>query len=361
MIKLILHAATIFVVAILFSCKEENIVTLVPNESELIVREYFIAAEEVEWDYAPQNRNLVTGTDFTPEELVFMASDTNRIGHKYIKARYRLYSDNSFSTPLVTKDESELGILGPVIRAEEGDKIKVYFLNKTKFPVSMHPHGVKYDINNEGLIGIMPGETFAYEWDVTSQAAPASADGSSVLWMYHSHVTENMGTDIYAGLIGPLVVYRKGMLENEKAKDIDKEKFSFFSVFDENASMYIDANIQKYTTTQNPMIKSDPDFQESNKMHSVNGLMFGHQQYSVNAGDKVRWYVFALGNEVDWHTAHWHGNTVVSKGYREDVVSVGPAGMLVADMIAENTGNWLFHCHVHDHIVAGMISLYNVN
>lgn len=352
---------TIIGATIVFSCKEENIVTLVPNEPQQTLREYYIAAEETEWDYAPQNMNLVTGKEFTPEEQVFMANDTNRIGRKYLKARYRLYSDNTFSTPLVTKDDSELGVLGPVIRAEEGDKIKVYFKNKTMFPVSLHPHGVKYDSNNEGLRGVMPDDSFTYEWDVTSQAAPAAADGSSVLWMYHSHVTENMGMDIYAGLIGPLVVYRKGMLENEKAKDIDMEKFAFFSVFDENASMYLDSNIQKYTSTNNPMIKSDPDFQESNMMHSVNGLMFGHQQYNMNIGEKVRWYVFALGNEVDWHTAHWHGNTVTSKGYREDVVSIGPAGMLVTDMMADNIGVWQFHCHVHDHMVAGMISLYNVN
>ena len=347
--------------SLVFSCKEENEIVLVPNNPQQTVREYFVAAEEIEWDYAPQNKNLVTDAPFTPEELVFMASDSNRIGHKYMKAKYKLYSDNSFTTPLVTKDDGELGILGPVLRAEEGDKIKVNFKNKTGFPVSMHPHGVKYNSNNEGLVGVPPNSAFTYEWDVTSQAAPASADGSSILWMYHSHVTENMGTDIYAGLVGPLVVYKKGMLDNGKAKDVDKEKFAFFSVFDENASLYLDINLQKYTTTKNAAIKSDPDFQESNKMHSVNGLMFGHQQFSMNAGDKTRWYVFALGNEVDWHTAHWHGNTVVSKGYREDVVSIGPASMLVADMAADNSGTWQFHCHVEDHIVAGMISLYKVN
>jgi len=350
----------IITIALFSSCKEENIVTLVKNETEDQPREYYIAAEEVEWDYAPQNMNLITNAPFSPEESVFMKSDTNRIGRVYTKARYTLYTDNTYSIPLIASEESELGILGPVIRAEVGDKIKVYFKNKTKFSVSMHPHGVKYDSNNEGITGVLPDNTFTYEWDVTEQAGPGPADGSSVLWMYHSHVTENNGQDIYAGLVGPLVVYKKGMLENDKAKDIDQEKFAFFSVFDENASLYLDDNIGKYTTTQNPNIKDDPDFQESNKMHSVNGLMFGHQQFNVATGKKVRWYVFDLGNEVDWHTAHWHGNTTVSNGLRMDVVAVGPANMLVADMNAENAGSWQFHCHVHDHMVAGMTSLYDV-
>lgn len=350
----------IITMALFSSCKEENIVTLVKNETQDQPREYYIAAEEVEWDYAPQNMNLITNAPFTPEESVFMKSDTNRIGRVYTKARYKLYTDNTYSVPLVVDEEVDLGILGPVIRAEVGEKVKVYFKNKTRFPVSMHPHGVKYDSNNEGITGVPPDEIFTYEWEVTEQAGPGPADGSSVLWMYHSHVTENNGQDIYAGLVGPLVVYKKGMLENDKAKDIDQEKFAFFSVFDENASLYLDGNIEKYTTTQNPNIKDDPDFQESNKMHSVNGLMFGHQQFNVAIGKKIRWYVFDLGNEVDWHTAHWHGNTTVSKGSRMDVVAVGPANMLVADMEAENVGNWQFHCHVHDHMVAGMISLYNV-
>jgi FtsP/CotA-like multicopper oxidase with cupredoxin domain len=355
--KIVILLMLIFTV--MWSCKEENIVELVENPKE-VIREYYIAAEEVEWDYAPTNMNLLTNAPFSDAELVFMANDTNRVGRTYTKARYKLYQDNSYTVPLETSEDSELGILGPVIRAEVGNKIKVYFKNKTRFAVSMHPHGVTYDTSSEGLVGIAPNETFMYDWDVTEQAGPGSSDGSSVLWMYHSHVSEHNGMDIYAGLIGPLVVYKKGMLENRKAKDIDSEKFSFFSVFDENASLFLDINIKKYTATQNSLIKDDPDFQESNMMHSVNGFMFGHQQFQVTKGKKVRWYVFALGNEVDWHTAHWHGNTTISKGYRTDVVSVGPASMLVADMLAENSGLWQFHCHVHDHMVAGMISLYNV-
>jgi hypothetical protein len=27
----------------------------------------------------------------------------------------------------------------------------------------------------------------------------------------------------------------------------------------------------------------------------------------MNEGERVRWYLFALGSEQDLHTAHWHG------------------------------------------------------
>jgi hephaestin len=61
------------------------------------------------------------------------------------------------------------------------------------------------------------------------------------------------------------------------------------------------------------------------------------------------------------HTPHWHGTTVTSMGMRTDVVDLLPAGMKTADMVADNTGIWLFHCHVNDHIAAGMATRYQVS
>jgi len=96
-------------------------------------------------------------------------------------------------------------------------------------------------------------------------------------------------------------------------------------------------------------------------MHSINGFVFGNLPgLTMHKGERVRWYVMAMGTEVDLHTPHWHGNTVVSNGMREDVVQLLPASMLTADMQPDNVGTWLFHCHVNDHILAGMQALYTV-
>jgi hephaestin len=67
-----------------------------------------------------------------------------------------------------------------------------------------------------------------------------------------------------------------------------------------------------------------------------------------------------MGTEVDIHTPHWHGNTVTVNGTRTDVTSVFPATMMVADMVPDDPGTWLFHCHVNDHLDAGMIALYTI-
>jgi manganese oxidase len=60
------------------------------------------------------------------------------------------------------------------------------------------------------------------------------------------------------------------------------------------------------------------------------------------------------------HTPHWHGNNVLSAGQRTDVLAVGPAQMLVADMQPDAPGIWLYHCHISDHMLAGMDARYEV-
>jgi hypothetical protein len=59
------------------------------------VRTYFIAADELTWDYAPAGRNLLTARPFGAEENVFVARGRDRIGSRYRKAVYREYRDAS--------------------------------------------------------------------------------------------------------------------------------------------------------------------------------------------------------------------------------------------------------------------------
>jgi len=47
-------------------------------------------------------------------------------------------------------------------------------------------------------------------------------------------------------------------------------------------------------------------------------------------------------------------------GMRTDMAELLPGSMKILDMQPDNPGTWLFHCHVNDHITAGMIALYTV-
>src|SRR3954451_21824481 len=110
-------------------------------------RTYYIAADEVDWNYAPQGKNMITGQPFGDEENVFVQQGDSTIGSTYRKALYREYTDASF-TRLKPRDPKweHTGLLGPVIQAEVGDTIKVVFKNNSsKYPYSIHVHGVQYD------------------------------------------------------------------------------------------------------------------------------------------------------------------------------------------------------------------------
>jgi hypothetical protein len=75
----------------------------------------------------------------------------------------------------------------------------------------------------------------------------------------------------------------------------------------------------------------------------------------------VRWHLLDLGSEPDAHTAHWHGNVVTGPhGQTADVVELLPASMKTVDMRPDAPGLWMFHCHVADHMEAGMMTQYLV-
>jgi hephaestin len=148
-------------------------------------------------------------------------------------------------------------------------------------------------------------------------------------------------------------------------KDVDRELISVFQVTDENQSLDLPSNVEELEESP---LEGDEEFAESNLMHNVNGYVFGNQPLgsspgqgmTIKAGQNVRWYLMSMGTEVDLHTPHWHGNTVVANGMRTDVVGLLPAQMITSDMTPDDPGIWLFHCHVNDHIRAGMITRYQV-
>ena len=81
---------------------------------------------------------------------------------------------------------------------------------------------------------------------------------------------------------------------------------------------------------------------------SVNGYEHGTmplRALAMHKGEHVRWYVFAGTKDFDAHSPHRHGNTVVINQMRTDVTSLAAMQMVTADMVPDDVGIWLFHCH----------------
>jgi FtsP/CotA-like multicopper oxidase with cupredoxin domain len=337
------------------------------------VRTHFIAAEEVDWDYAPAGRDEMMGHEFMEEARIFVDRKDGRIGRVHRKAIYVEYTGSDFTTRKARPAEWEhTGILGPVLRAEVGDTIRVVFKNNASRGYSVHPHGVFYAKDSEGAPGndgtaeadrrddaVKPGEAWTYVWPVRERAGPGPRDPNSIVWLYHSHTDRVKDTN--AGLVGAIIVTRKGeTAANGRPKDVDREFITLWKIFDESKSWYIEDDTKR-AGGDYAQLRKDDDFKESNKKHAVNGFIFGSiPLMTMHVGERVRWYVIGLGNEPDIHTAHWHGNTVLHEGRRKDVVSVLPAEHVQVDMVPDNPGIWLLHCHVDDHLEAGMGARYQV-
>jgi len=326
--------------------------TLMAASVSAAVRQYFIAAEDQTWDFAPTNQNLI---HCHPEAAPCAIPEPWTNSHTFPVTRYVQYTDAQFTAPV--SQPVWLGILGPIIRAEVGDVVKITFCNHAGGSYGMHPHGFHYDKDSEGAhyVGVNakqppgagsevpPGECFNYSWVADADSGPGPSDPSSRVWWYHSHIFETVEPS--RGLLGPIIITRKGAAkyspDGPSPRDVDREFVASFFIHDMLGGA------------------------EEGLMHSINGYIFGNLKGLVmNNGEKVRWYLLGMGNEVDIHSAHWHGKTVtVGAGpaaRRTDVVELSPASMVTVNMNANNPGEWMFHCHVVDHIAAGMLTTYQI-
>ncbi len=328
-------------------------------------RTYYIAADEVIWNYAPTGTDALTGTVLKPAK--------EQIGFAFHKIVYHGYTDAAFSRvqPRPASDDY-LGILGPPIRAEVGDTVTVVFRNNSHLALSFHAHGFRYLKSSEGapyLDGtdpmqkpgdaVAPGKTYTYHFDVPARSGPGPMDPSSILWMYHSHTDETR--DVNTGLIGPIVVSRKGTSKPDGSpSDVDREVFTAFAQFDETESRLFSENLaDPATNPRNIKLARSDSFVNDNQLFSINGFVHGNLPIiDVRRGERTRWYIMSTMSDFDFHAPHWHGETVVINGMRTDTAELGPMGMIVADMVPDNPGTWMYHCHLNIHLKAGMVARF---
>jgi manganese oxidase len=355
-------------------------------QSQAKVHTYYVAADEVEWNYAPHGIDKMMEMKFMGYSKLLTERGEHRIGTTYLKAVYREYTDETFTKLKQREPEWEhLGILGPVLRAEVGDTIKVIFKNNASHPYSMHPHGVFYKKFSEGSgyadgtnepdkNGVPPGKTHVYTWEVPERAGPGPNDPSSIVWLYHSHADEPK--DVESGLIGTIIISRKGTAgPTGRPKDVDREFVNLFMLFNENTSWYLKQNIDKYTSDPKGVNKLESmpvddegtfnlagsGFIAANVKSSINGYMYANMpMMTMKKGERVRWYLVTMGEGFNFHTPHWHGNVVLDGGKRTDVVAISPAQMLTVDMVPDDPGIWMYHCHIDEHMQTGMMALYEV-
>ncbi|NXE96253.1 HPHL1 protein, partial [Menura novaehollandiae] len=145
-------------------------------------------------------------------------------------------------------------------------------------------------------------------------------------------------------------------------KGMDREFYLLFSIFDENDSWYLNKNIEAFTGDPSKVDENDADFKESNKMHAVNGYLYGNLPgLTMCKNDMVSWHLIGLGSHYDMHGVHFQGNTIDLRGTTRDGLALFPHLSGTALMQPDRVGTFKVVCRTFDHFVGGMKHLYEVS
>lgn len=240
---------------------------------------------------------------------------------------------------------------GPLIRVTEGDQVRVVFKNELPEPTSIHWHGLRVPANMDGVSQppisqepVMPGETFVYEFE----AKPAGT------FMYHSHYDTD--TQINIGLFGGFIVEPKNWAETQPDQDI--------------TLILNEWRVENGLTYPAMPAMGEPNF------FTINGKTFPDiPTINVKRGERVR--IRFIGAGQFEHPMHLHGmpfKIVATDGYpvpevaqlTKDVVPVHPGERFDIEFVADNPGQWAFHCHIVHHVTnndvepGGLLFVVNV-
>jgi FtsP/CotA-like multicopper oxidase with cupredoxin domain len=279
--------------------------------------DYWVAAVPVTWNIAPNGRDAIMGMPVSTRDSVMRT------------VVYRRYSPDWKTPEQNAPRQSADGLLipGPLIHARVGDHLRIHFKNMDTLrrePHSMHFHGVHYEPSSDGAYipgfsgrdaEVEPGDSYTYRL--------TAGEDSAGVWPYHDH-SPSMQQSLGGGMYGMLSILGR----NERAPDREFE----VALVPWGKFMTIDGRAY---------IGNTPVFH-------------------AKVGELVQWDVMALGS--DFHTFHVHGHRWLGPGeVPEDTQTVGPAESFRIRWREEAPGTWLYHCHVEDHMMRGMIGIYRVS
>lgn len=227
---------------------------------------------------------------------------------------------------------------GPTIEAVEGDRVRIYVTNRLDAPTSIHWHGLFVPNGMDGVGGLSqrpidPGETFRYEYTLKQHGT----------FMYHSHHDEM--TQMAMGLMGMFVIHPK----KPKAPQVDHDFVYMLSEWSMDPGMW----------------RPNPNEMSDFNILTLNGKAFpGTSPMVVGLGDRVR---IRIGNlsAMDHHPIHLHGvafKVVATDGgdipeagqWPETTVLVPVGSTRTIEFVADNPGDWAFHCHMTHHVMNQM-------
>ena len=228
---------------------------------------------------------------------------------------------------------------GPTIEVVEGDRVRIFVTNKLPEHTSVHWHGQRLPNGMDGVSGlnqksIDPGKTFVYEF-------VARRPGT---FMYHPHADEM--TQMAMGMMGFWITHPK--VKHPLIDEVDRDFVFLLNGYDIDPGAYT------------PKIMTMLDF----NLWTWNSRVFpGIDPLVVRRGDKVR---IRIGNlSMTNHPIHVHGHEFFVTGtdggptpkaarWPEVTTDVAVGQMRQIDFVADEEGDWAFHCHKSHHTMNAM-------
>ena len=228
---------------------------------------------------------------------------------------------------------------GPTIEVVAGDRVRIFVTNRLPEHTSIHWHGQRLANGMDGVSGltqpaIKPGQTFVYEFE-------ARRPGT---FMYHPHADEM--TQMAMGMMGSWVTHPKE--PHPMIAEVDRDFVFLLNAYDIEPGSYT------------PRIMTMLDF----NLWSWNSRVFpGIDALNVRLHDRVR---VRIGNlTMTNHPIHLHGHEFEVTGtdggpvppaarWPEVTADIAVGQMRQIEFVADEEGDWAFHCHKSHHTMNAM-------
>ncbi|GAX91648.1 multicopper oxidase family protein [Effusibacillus lacus] len=279
------------------------------------------------------------------------ASDKKEESHEdMMKQMYNVFTVNGTAGKLIQP-----------IEVKAGERIKLRLVNAGFQTHKIHLGNQPFIVTNtdgqpvqdpvlvtDQLVAVAPGERYDLEFIATEGG-----------FLIDDHADSPAAGDIQ---IPVKVLSSKNSVTLEHKNKGDLPTFDIMAYGQKTQPAEHKYNLEYTMVLDNVKDKS------GNEIYTINGLTFPNTQpLSVKKGDWVK-VKFVNRGTVD-HPMHLHGHffQVLTKNGQpvkgsipsKDTLNIRPSEEYEVEFLADNEGNWMFHCHDLHHAAAGMVTLVN--
>jgi manganese oxidase len=227
---------------------------------------------------------------------------------------------------------------GPTIEATVGDRVRLVVHNELPESTGIHWHGLEMPVRFDGVPGltqppIRPGEVYAYEFDLHQ-------DGT---FFYHSHD----GMQDAMGMVGLFLIYPKQAHEPRVDRDfaLISQEWAVLPGATIANTMSMEWNVLTFNGRAGPYVTPLVcKLGERVRIRTLNFSVMDH-------------HPFHLHGLTFWVTGTEGGRMPESAWYPGNTVLIGVAQVREIEFIANNVGDWPFHCHMFHHTMNFMSTM----